>query len=330
MSASGSPRCADDGHFFWIDLLRQGRLRRTARRGARRSRPTRWGRCWTSTRWPRPRAAFMPTANVVFPFNCYLEPERRRGRGRQTPDVDRPQRLGPRRLPAHDSPRARSHCRRTTPRLRRRGSQRAVHRLRRPGRHGRHRALMRSATPSWPLEGAAESWPGDVGDARVRMGTLRAISLRLTTMRRQLGPAARDLRADRRGDRPGRRPRSGLRALFRAHLRAAQPRRRRHRRRLGLDDKADGPAAERDHVLADGRRHDLPAADLHDRFLRHELRLAGDSDRQRRLPSRCSASAPRSRAPCAIWFAIERRGTPVRPDQDAVERLVSNFRDRLK
>ena len=29
---------------------------------------------------------------------------------------------------------------------------------------------------------------GDAGNARVRMGTLRAISLRLTTMRRQLGP----------------------------------------------------------------------------------------------------------------------------------------------
>ena len=31
-----------------------------------------------------------------------------------------------------------------------------------------------------------------------------------------------------------------------------------------------------------------------------------------------------------IWFAIKRRGTPVQPDQDAFERLVSNFRDRLK
>jgi hypothetical protein len=31
-----------------------------------------------------------------------------------------------------------------------------------------------------------------------------------------------------------------------------------------------------------------------------------------------------------IWFAIKRRGTPVQPDQDAFERLVANFRKRLK
>ena len=37
------------------------------------------------------------------------------------------------------------------------------------------------------LEGL-QTMAGDVGNARMRMGTLRAISLRLTTMRRQLGP----------------------------------------------------------------------------------------------------------------------------------------------
>ena len=38
------------------------------------------------------------------------------------------------------------------------------------------------------LEGLQIRRPASAGNARVRMGTLRAISLRLTTMRRQLGP----------------------------------------------------------------------------------------------------------------------------------------------
>jgi hypothetical protein len=31
-----------------------------------------------------------------------------------------------------------------------------------------------------------------------------------------------------------------------------------------------------------------------------------------------------------IWFAIKRRGTPVQPDQDALERVVTSVRRRLK
>ena len=143
------------------------------------------------------------TEHVVFPFHCYLEAdgaEKRRGR---VAGSDRGQRPRPRRLHPHRPSRgglaAGAPSRATAPR----GAASSTSSTSSSTRWSRPPST-RSAPPSWRSRGC-RSLAGEAGNARVRAGTLRAINVRLTRMRRRLGPAAGQVRADRPGDRPGRR-----------------------------------------------------------------------------------------------------------------------------
>ncbi|MFI5027374.1 MAG: magnesium transporter CorA family protein [Solirubrobacterales bacterium] len=170
---------------------------------------------------------------------------------------------------------------------------------------------------------------GDVGDARVRMGTLRAIGLRLTTMRRQLGPQRGIF--ERISEEIGQV--EGLEADSERYFERIYE--QLNRAVDGIDAASDSMAK-----LIDLRLNEtmywltvvatifLPLTFMTGFFGMNFAWLVNRIDTGAAFAI-FGLGAPIASA-LLIWFAIKRRGTPVQPDQDALERLVSSFRSRLK
>jgi magnesium transporter len=178
------------------------------------------------------------------------------------------------------------------------------------------------------LEGL-QTMAGDIGDARVRMGTLQAISLRLTTMRRQLGPQRGIF--ERISEEIGQV--EGLEADSEHYFERIYGQ---------LNRAVDGIDAASDSMtkLIDLRLNEtmywltvvatifLPLTFMTGFFGMNFSWLVGHVESPAAFAI-LGVAAPLASA-VLIWFAIKRRGTPVQPDQDAFERLVANFRKRLK
>src|SRR5881394_251555 len=169
---------------------------------------------------------------------------------------------------------------------------------------------------------------GDAGNARVRMGTLRAISLRLTTMRRQLGPQRGIF--ERIGEEIGQV--DGLESDNERYFERIYE--QLNRMVDGIDAAADSMAK-----LMDLRLNEtmywltvvatifLPLTFLTGFFGMNLAWLVGRIDTEVAfLVLGIGGSAV---ATALTWFAVRRRGTPVQPDQDAVERVIATLRRPL-
>ncbi len=170
---------------------------------------------------------------------------------------------------------------------------------------------------------------GNAGDARMRMGTLRAISVRLTKMRRQLGPQ---------------------RGIFErisqeiGQVEGLVADNERYFERIyeQLNRVVDGIDAASDSMtkLIDLRLNEtmywltvvatifLPLTFLTGFFGMNFAWMVGRID----TPAAFFALGLGGPAlgTALIWLAVRRRGTPVQPDQDAVERLVATLRRPLR
>jgi len=177
------------------------------------------------------------------------------------------------------------------------------------------------------LEGI-QALAGTGADARVRMGTLRAINLRLTTMRRQLGPQRGIF--ERIGEEIGQV--EGLVADNQHYFERVYE--QLNRLVDGIDAAADSMAK-----LIDLRMNEtmywltvvatifLPLTFLTGFFGMNFGWLVGHIESEAAfLVLGVGGSAL---ATLMIWLAIRRRATPVQPDQDAVERLVRTLRRPL-
>jgi magnesium transporter len=169
---------------------------------------------------------------------------------------------------------------------------------------------------------------GDAGNARVRMGTLRAISLRLTTMRRQLGPQRGIF--ERIGEEIGQV--DGLESDNERYFERIYE--QLNRMVDGIDAAADSMAK-----LMDLRLNEtmywltvvatifLPLTFLTGFFGMNFAWLIGRIDSEAAfLLLGIGGSAA---ATALTWAAVRRRGTPVQPDQDAVERVIATLRRPL-
>jgi magnesium transporter len=167
-----------------------------------------------------------------------------------------------------------------------------------------------------------------VGGARVRMGTLRAINLRLTTMRRQLGP----LRGifERIGEEVGQVENlegDNERYFERIHQQV-------NRLVEGIDAAADSMAKSMDlrmnetmYWLTVVATIFLPLSFLTGFFGMNFTWMIERIDTAAAFFAMGIGGS--AAATVLIWFAIRRRGTPVQPDQDAVERLLKTLRRPL-
>ncbi|MGB7587988.1 MAG: CorA family divalent cation transporter [Solirubrobacterales bacterium] len=169
----------------------------------------------------------------------------------------------------------------------------------------------------------------DIGNARVRMGTLRALSLRLTMMRRQLGPQ---------------------RGIFEriseeiGQVEGLVPDNERYFERIyeqlnrlidGIDAAADSMAK-----LMDLRLNEtmywltvvatifLPLTFLTGFFGMNFAWMVGHLNTP--VAFLLLGIGGPVLGTALIWLAVRRRGTPVQPDQDAVERLITTVRSRLR
>jgi magnesium transporter len=168
-----------------------------------------------------------------------------------------------------------------------------------------------------------------VSNTRVRMGTLRAISLRLTAMRRQLGPQRGIF--ERIGEEIGQV--DGLitdseRYFERVYAQL-------NRLVDGIDAAADSMAQlmglrmnETMYWLTVVATIFLPLTFLTGFFGMNFGWMVGRIDTEAAfLVLGVGGSVA---ATALIWLAVRRRATPVQPDQDAVERLLSTLRRPLR
>jgi magnesium transporter len=168
----------------------------------------------------------------------------------------------------------------------------------------------------------------EVGSARVRMGTLRAISLRLTTMRRQLGPQRGIF--ERIGEEIGQVENLStdneryFERIFEQLNRVVD----------GIDAAADSMAQ-----LMDLRMNEtmywltvvatifLPLTFLTGFFGMNFGWMVGRIDTEAAFLMLGVGGSVL--ATIGIYIAVRRRGTPVEPDQDAVEKLLGRLRRPL-
>lgn len=177
------------------------------------------------------------------------------------------------------------------------------------------------------LEGI-QALAGTGANARVRMGTLRAINLRLTTMRRQLGPQRGIF--ERIGEEIGQ-----VDGLVTDNERYFERVYEQLNRLVdGIDAAADSMAK-----LIDLRMNEtmywltvvatifLPLTFLTGFFGMNFGWLVGRIDTEAAF---LILGVGGSAAGAALtWLAVKRRGTPVQPDQDSVERLLATLRRPL-
>jgi magnesium transporter len=264
--------------------------------------------------------------HVVFPFNCYLEPDRREEEegprlnaininvlvhGDYLLTAHREEISLPGQLPGYSAER--------------RSEQYIVYAV--------LDAMVGTAFDALndtelALEGL-QTMAGDIGSARVRMGTLRAIGLRLTTMRRQLGPQRGIF--ERISEEIGQV--EGLEADSERYFERIYEQ---------LNRAVDGIDAASDSMtkLIDLRLNEtmywltvvatifLPLTFMTGFFGMNFAWMVNRIDTPAAFAI-LGLGAPIASA-LMIWFAIKRRGTPVQPDQDALERVVTNVRARLK
>lgn len=178
------------------------------------------------------------------------------------------------------------------------------------------------------LEGLQLLSAGDT-NARVRMGTLRAINLRLTTMRRQLGPQRGIF--ERIGEEIGQV--DGLITDSERYFERVYE--QLNRLVDGIDAAADSMAK-----LMDLRMNEtiywltvvatifLPLTFLTGFFGMNFGWLVGRIDSEAAFLLLGVGGSVIATA--LIWVAVRRRATPVQPDQDAVERLLSTLRRPLR
>jgi magnesium transporter len=168
----------------------------------------------------------------------------------------------------------------------------------------------------------------ETGPPRVRLGTLRAISLRLTTMRRQLGPQRGIF--ERIGEEIGQ-----IEDLSADNVRYFE------RVYQQLNRVVDGIDAASDSMaqLMDLRMNEtmywltvvatifLPLTFLTGFFGMNFGWMVGKIDTETAFLTLAVGGSVV--AAIVIYIAIRRRGTPVEPDQDAVERLLAKLRRPL-
>ncbi len=314
------------GHFFWIDLCVEG-VPEQELASALDIPPEALRPLLDFERGERPSRRFHAgRAQVVFPFHCYIETA-----GGEDEDA---------------------------PRLRGAAVNVLVHGDYLLTAH-RERASLPSLLPSYSEEGRSEQYvvyavldamvatafdalsdtelalegiqalAGTGANARVRMGTLRAINLRLTTMRRQLGPQ-RGL-FERIGEEIGQ-----VDGLVSDNERYFERVYEQLERLIGgIDAAADSMAK-----LIDLRMNEtmywltvvatifLPLTFLTGFFGMNFGWLVGRIDTELAFLvlgiGGCATGA------ALTWVAVRRRGTPVQPDQDAVERLLATLRRPLR
>jgi magnesium transporter len=170
---------------------------------------------------------------------------------------------------------------------------------------------------------------GEVGSARVRMGTLRAIGLRLSTMRRQLGPQRGVF--ERISEEIGQV--EGLEADSERYFERIYE--QLNRVVDGIDAAANSMAQ-----LVDLRLNEtmywltvvatifLPLTFLTGFFGMNFAWMVGQVDTLAAFLL-LGVGGPLL-ATALTWLVVRRRGTPVQPDPDAVERMVATLRDRLR
>jgi magnesium transporter len=168
-----------------------------------------------------------------------------------------------------------------------------------------------------------------VSNTRVRMGTLRAISLRLTTMRRQLGPQRGIF--ERIGSEIGQV--DGLIADNERYFERVYE--QLNRLVDGIDAAADSMAQtmglrmnETMYWLTVVATIFLPLTFLTGFFGMNFEWMVGRIDTEAAFLALGVGGSVLATG--LIWVAIRRRGTPVQPDQDAVERLLETLRRPLR
>ncbi|HEY7256280.1 MAG TPA: CorA family divalent cation transporter [Solirubrobacterales bacterium] len=170
---------------------------------------------------------------------------------------------------------------------------------------------------------------GDAGSARVRAGTLRAISLRLTRMRRRLGPLRG--RFERIGQEIGR-----VRGLVADNERYFERVFDQLNRLIdGIDAAADSMAKVMDlrmnetiYWLTVVATIFLPLTFLTGFFGMNFGWMIGEIDTEAAFLALGVGGLVVATA--LTWLVVQRRGTPIQPDQDALERLVTNIRRPLR